>query len=105
VAETRIEDDQSIEPYLRLMWLVQGNYRNDTLVDLCEDFAYEHLPEGPMRETSLKFCELAVAMLAGVIGQYGQLEVSQHKVLGAVDKLIEAKDRAVRLVRSKPVVR
>lgn len=51
-------------------------------------FAYAHLPEGPMRDTSQKFCELAQHVDAF-------LPDSAEKSV-ALRKLLEGKDAAVR---------
>ena len=56
--------------------------------DLLKFFAFGHLPEGPMRETSRQFCHLAFAMVR-------TLPRSPERTV-ALRKLLEGKDAAVR---------
>ena len=56
--------------------------------NLLRYFAYGHLPEGPLRETSRQFADLAVVMSL-------QLPQGVEKEV-ALRKLLEAKDAAVR---------
>lgn len=56
--------------------------------DLLKFFAFGHLPEGPMRETSRQFCHLAYAMVR-------TLARSPERTV-ALRKLLEGKDAAVR---------
>lgn len=56
--------------------------------DLLKFFAFSHLPEGPMRDTSRQFCHLAFAMVR-------TLPRSPERTV-ALRKLLEGKDAAVR---------
>lgn len=56
--------------------------------DLLKFFAFSHLPEGPMRETSRLFCHLAY-MLVRTVPRSPERTV-------ALRKLLEGKDAAVR---------
>lgn len=61
--------------------------------EIMENFEYAHLPEGPMRDTSKMFCDLAEF-------------VHEHVPRGAewkvaLRKLLEGKDAAVRAARKK----
>lgn len=57
-------------------------------------FQYDHLPEGPLRQTSKMFSELAHALEANLPHAHA-LEVS-------LDRLLEAKDAAVRSALDLP---
>ena len=68
--------------------------------DPCEPllryFAYEHLPEGLMRETSKRFHELAHELYR--LKDAGVAVHDDDQCLQAMHKLLEAKDCAVRSV-------
>ena len=62
--------------------------------DLLTFFAFSHLPEGPMRETSRLFCHVAYMVVRTV-------PRSPERTV-ALRKLLEGKDAAVRAAMKKP---
>lgn len=61
--------------------------------EMLKYFAFSHLPEGPMRETSRLFCHLAYAVVRTVAR-------SPERTV-ALRKLLEGKDAAVRAAMTK----
>lgn len=60
--------------------------------DMLQWFAFSHLPEGPMRETSRMFCHLAYMVIR-------TLPRSAERTV-ALRKLLEGKDAAVRAAKA-----
>lgn len=80
----------------RLMTLVATPSTHDDLLELCRDFAYDQLPEGPLRDTSRACCELAYKLIKSLMpgrSPYGR------KSMIALQKLLEAKDAFVRAAK------
>lgn len=65
-------------------------WQNDPTYNMLHFFSYEHLPQGPMQETSKKIYEVALYM-------YCTVKPGPEKTAG-MRKLLEAKDCLVRAV-------
>lgn len=82
--------------FVELMALVATPSYHDDLVDLCADFAYTQLPEGPLRNASRACCALAVEQIKSLPpGKSPYL----RKFMLALQKLLEAKDMFVRAAK------
>jgi hypothetical protein len=67
--------------------LARGRHR--AVWDVAQYFTFNHLPEGPLKDTSRAVCQLAASMLA-TLPDCPQLTIGLQRLLDAKDAFVRA---------------
>jgi hypothetical protein len=77
----------NLDAYVALAIVTRG--RHPGVRDVAQYFTFDHLPEGPLRETSKAVCQLAASMIAS-LPDSPQLTIGLQRLLDAKDAFVRA---------------